>query len=192
MVLNHIVGLFSHPREEWEAIREERCSIGKCYASNVLILAAIPPICAYIGSTTSGWMIGAGASIKLEPSNALQLALSFYLLLMLAVFIIGKTIHWMAQTFDTKPELSKCIVLAAYIATPLFVSGLSGLLPIIWLNVLFGLLAFSYTVYLLFVGIPIVLKVPEERSFIFSSSVFSVGLIGLVCVMVFTALMFAY
>ena len=192
MVLNHIVGLFSHPHEEWEAIREERCSIGKCYASNVLILAAIPPICAYIGSTTSGWMIGAGASIKLESSNALQLALSFYLLLMVAVFIIGKTIHWMAQTFDTKPELSKCIVLAAYIATPLFVSGLSGLLPIIWLNVLFGLLAFSYTVYLLFVGIPIVLKVPEERSFIFSSSVFSVGLIGLVCVMVITALMFAY
>ena len=60
MLLNHVWGLFSHPNEEWETIRQERCTVGKCYVSHVAILAALPPICAYIGATQVGWQVGYG------------------------------------------------------------------------------------------------------------------------------------
>jgi len=48
MVLRHVWGLLSHPRKEWAAIREEPCTIGKCYLSHVVLLAAIPPLAAFI------------------------------------------------------------------------------------------------------------------------------------------------
>jgi hypothetical protein len=156
-----------------------------------MILAAIPPICAYIGSTAVGWKIGAGEAVKLTSDSALQIAVAFYLALMISVFIMGKAIHWMAQTFDTKPELSKCVVLAAYIATPLFVSGIAALFPILWINMLVGLAAVAYTVYLLYIGIPTVMQIPKEQGFIFSSSVLTVGLVGLICVLVITVLLWS-
>lgn len=191
MVLQHIWGLFFDPHKEWEVIREERCSIGKCYASNVMFLAAIPPVCAYIGSTTVGWKIGAGEAIKLTSDSALQIAVAFYLALIVSVFIMGKAIHWMAQTFDTKPELAKCVVLSSYIATPLFVSGIAALYPILWIDMLIGLAAVAYTVYLLYIGIPTVMQIPKEQGFIFSSSVLTVGLVGLICVLVITVLLWS-
>jgi len=42
MVLNHVWGLFFQPKKEWKSIKEERCTVGKCFCSHVLILAAIP------------------------------------------------------------------------------------------------------------------------------------------------------
>ncbi|MFO7602782.1 MAG: Yip1 family protein [Gammaproteobacteria bacterium] len=191
MVLKHVWGLFFDPHREWQVIRDERCSIGKCYASNVLILAAIPPIFAYFGSTLAGWRIGTGEAIKLTHDSALQIAFAFYLALMATVFIMGKAIHWMAQTFDAKPELAKCVVLASYIATPLFVSGIAAIYPVLWINMLIGLIAVAYTVYLLYLGIPIVMQIPKEQGFIFSTSILTVGLIGLVSILVITVLLWS-
>ena len=38
MVLNHVLGLMTDPKKEWKSIKGERCSIGKCYCSHVLIM----------------------------------------------------------------------------------------------------------------------------------------------------------
>jgi hypothetical protein len=191
MVLKHIWGLFFDPQKEWPLIRDERCSIGMCYVSNVIILAAIPPICAYIGSTSIGWKIGASEAVKLTSSSALQIAFAFYMALLAAVFIMGKAIHWMAQTFDVKPELAKCVVLASYIATPLFVSGIAALYPVLWIDMLIGLAAVAYTVYLLYTGIPTVMEIPKEQGFIFSTSILTVGMVGLVAVLAITVLLWS-
>lgn len=97
----------------------------------------------------------------------------------------------MAQTFDAKPELSKCVVLASYIAMPLFVSGITALYPVLWIDMLIGLAAMAYTVYLLYIGIPTVMNIPREQGFIFSTSVLTVGMVGLICVMVMTVLLWS-
>ena len=70
MVLQHIWGLFTNPKNEWEAIRDDECTIGKCYAAHVLILAAIPPISGFIGTTQFGWQIGAGDPVMLDMQKA--------------------------------------------------------------------------------------------------------------------------
>ena len=43
-----------------------------------------------------------------------------------------------------------------------------------------GVAAISYTVYLLYVGIPTFMSIPEDEGFMFSSSVLAVGLVVLV------------
>jgi hypothetical protein len=191
MVLNHVWGLFMQPREEWQAIRDERCSAGKCFCSHVLILAAIPVICGFIGTTQVGWEIGGREAIKLTTASALKISLVYYITILVAVFTIGKLIHWMGETYGTRPPLAQCIALAAYTATPLFLVGIMQIYPVLWLNLLVGLPALAYSVYLLYTGVPVMMEISEERGFLFSSAVLAVGLVTLVAVLAATVIMWS-
>jgi hypothetical protein len=183
MVLNHVWGLFFHPKQEWKSIKGERCSIGKCYCSHVLILAAIPAIAGYIGTTQVGWSFGGFEVHKLTTQSALQIAIVTYLTMLVAVFSLGKAIHWMGQTYGSKQTLPQAIALAAYTATPLWIMGIFFLYPILWVNMLIGLPALAYTVYLLYTGVPVMMNVTQERGFLFASAVLAVGLVMLVAVL---------
>ncbi len=192
MLLNHVWGLFSHPNEEWETIRQERCTVGKCYVSHVAILAALPPICAYIGATQVGWQVGYGEVTKLTPESALPISIAFYIALLAGVYLLGRTIHWMAQTYGAQPDLAKSVVLAAYTGTPLFLAGVIALYPLVWLNMLVGLVALGYTVYLLYTGVPIVMQISKEQGFMFSTAVLTVGMVTLVGILAVTVLLWGF
>ena len=183
MVLNHVWGLFSQPKKEWKSIKEERCTVGKCFCSHVLILAAIPAIAGYIGTTQVGWSFGGFEVHRLTTQSALQIAIITYLTMLVAVFSLGKAIHWMGQTYGSKQTLPQAIALAAYTATPLWLMGFFFLYPVLWVNMLIGLPALAYTVYLLYTGVPVMMGVSQERGFLFASAVLSVGLVMLVAVL---------
>jgi len=189
MILSHVWGLLSHPEEEWKSIRKENCTIGKCYCSHVLLLAAIPPLAGYIGTTQVGWQVVSREVQKLTPESALWMAILSYFTILVGVFFIGKMIHWMGKTYGAKQTLPQCIALAAYTATPLFLSGLMLLYPLLWLNLLIGLPVLGYTVYLLYTGVPIVMGISQERGFLFSTAVLVVGLVTLLSVLVVTVIL---
>ena len=189
MVLQHVWGLFSEPRRAWREIRDQRCTISKCYCSHVLILAALPAIAGFIGTTQVGWRIGAREVHKLTLESGLAIALLTYFTLLVAVLSIGWMIHWMGQTYGAKRPLPQCVALAAYTATPLFLVGLLWIYPVLWFDMLVALPALAYTVYLLYTGVPIMMEIPEERGFLFASAVLAVGLVALVAVLAITAIL---
>ena len=119
----------------------------------------------------------------------MQIAVLFYITMLVAVFTVGKMIHWMGQTYGSKQSLPQCIALAAYTATPLFLIGIMLLYPLLWLNLLLGLPALGYTVYLLYTGVPVMMGVPKERGFLFASAVLAVGLVMLVGVLAATVIL---
>jgi hypothetical protein len=100
------------------------------------------------------------------------------------VAVIGYAIHWMSETYGADSTITKGIVIAGLTATPLFIAGLVGFYPLLWLDLLIGVAAVSWSVYLLYLGIPIVMKIPEERGFLFSSAVIAIALVILICLMV--------
>ncbi len=187
--MGHVWGLFAHPEKEWKTIRKENCTIGRCYCSHVFLLAAIPPIAGYIGTTQVGWQILTSEVHRLTHQSALWIAILSYLTILVAVFTIGKMIHWMGQTYGARRSLPQCIALAAYTATPLFLMGVMLLYPLLWLNLLIGLVALSYSVYLLYLGVPIVMGITKERGFLFASAVLAVGLVALVAVLAATVIL---
>lgn len=189
MVLGHVWGLLSDPVREWRAIRDERCTIGKCYCSHVLLLAAIPVIAGFIGTTQVGWRVGAREPVRLTLESGLMIGAATYVTMLVAVFSIGWLIHWMGSTYGSRQPLPQCIALAAYSATPLWLIGIMWLYPVLWFNLLVGLPALAYTVYLLYTGVPIVMEIPEERGFLFSSAVLAVGLVTLVAVLAITVIL---
>ena len=189
-MIHHVLGLFTHPDQEWQQIRGEgEESIGHMYFTHTLILAAIPAVSAYIGTTQVGWQIGDRAPVMLTSDSAVWMALMSYIAMLAGVGIMGGFIHWMARTYDATPSLARCVAFATYTATPLFLGGLAALYPHLWLGMMVGLAAVCYTVYLLYVGLPVFMDVHPDEGFMFSSSVLAVGLVVLVAIMAFTVVL---
>jgi hypothetical protein len=188
-MLSHLIGILFNPSEEWKKIRDVECTIGKCYCGYVFIMAAIAPISGYFGTTMFGWEIGAREAVKLSPDSALMIAIAYYLVMLVGVFSMGLMIHWMSKTYNVDQNLSRSIRLAAYTATPLFLVGIIELLPILWLNFVFGLPALALSVRLLYTGLPIMMEIDEDRGFLFSSAILAVGMVSLIVMMVAMAIL---
>ena len=183
-MIHHVVGLFTHPDQEWRQIRvDAEESVSRLYLTHTLILAAIPVISAFIGTTQIGWMIGGRAPVMLTVNSALWMSLMSYLVMLGGVAVMATFIHWMARTYDALPSMSRCVAFATYTATPLFIGGLAALYPHMWVAMLVGTTAICYTVYLLYVGLPTFMNIDPDEGFLFSSSILAVGLVVLVAIM---------
>ena len=188
MMLN-IVGLLTDPAQGWRKIKTQREILGPLYLANILVLAAIPAVSAYIGTTQLGWTIGTLEPVRLTQASGLQMTFLTWLAMLAGVAVMGIFIHWMSRTYASTPSLNDCIVFAAYTATPLFLAGVAAIFPNLWLAMAVGTAAICYTTYLLYQGIPIFMNISQEEGFLFSSSILAVGLVVLVGMMA-TAVIF--
>jgi len=188
MILNHIWGLYTAPKKEWQTIEKRHESLMYSMV-HIFTIALIPAICGYYAAAHIGWTIGAGDPIKLTESNALFMSIAMYFGLIGGVFALAALIQWMAKTFDSNPSYIQSLELAAYTATPMFMVGIAALYPVLWFVALVGLVGVSYSIYLLYSGVPIMMNIPEDKGFIYSSSVVTCGLVLLVGIMAFSAVM---
>jgi len=192
--LSHAVGLMLHPKKEWQKISEQKQTLSGHFLGYVLILALIGPLAGFYGTTTMGWQIGAREAVKLTIESAATIAVLYYFATVFAVFGLGLLVKWMLATYcDTNhPTLAECVALAGYTATPIFLVGIVEAYPVLWLNFVIGLPALAYTVVLLYSGVPIMMKIPEERGFLMSSSLLALGLVALVSLLGLTALLWGW
>ncbi|MDC3188580.1 YIP1 family protein [Pseudoalteromonas elyakovii] len=188
MILNHLWGLYAHPLEEWQTIDNRHESL-RYSLSHILLIACIPSLMGYYSSVYLGWSIGSGEAVYLTHDSALLIAVAMYFALIAGVFALAYLAHWMAVTFGAKPTFTQTLELAAYTATPVFMSSFAAFLPELWFVVCVGLVALAYSVYLLYTGVPILMHIPEERGFIYASSVVTCGLILLVIILAATAIL---
>ncbi|MDT8894295.1 Yip1 family protein [Halomonas sp. I1] len=191
-MLTHVWGLIAHPNREWKQIKEERETLTHLYEHHVLLLAAIPVVCSYIGTTQVGWSLGGGTTIQLSYLDALGAGVVFYLVILAAVYAVGKVIRYMAKRYTNPPSQSQCIVFAGYVATPMFLSGIVAVYPLIWLCLLAGVIGLCYTAYLLYLGIPGFLNISKEEGFIVSSTTLAFGVLILEALLGLTVLLWGY
>ncbi|MBE1298793.1 MAG: DUF1282 domain-containing protein [Alteromonadaceae bacterium] len=183
MILNHLWGIYAHPKEEWRCIESRHESL-KFSLSHILLITLIPAVMSYVSATQLGWSIGVGDRIYMSHAEALIMAVSIYLVLIGGIFAMMYMVHYMAKDYDSDPDYTQSLELAAYTATPLFMSGLAAFYPELWFFSVIAMMALGYSIYLLYVGTPIIMKIPEERGFFYASSVATAGLILLVASMI--------
>ena len=192
MVLNHVWGIFSHPDDEWETIRSEPNTLGRHYISHALLLAAIPAISAFIGTTAVGWTVGSSDTLyKLTAESAAFLCALFYGAMVVGIVILGKFIDFLSETYQEEDHTPRGIALATYTTTPLFLCGLVALYPVLWLDMIIGLVAIAYAVYLLYEGVPILMSIPKDKGFVFASAIITVGLVMFVGLLAITVIVWA-
>ena len=192
MYFGHIAGILKDPKNEWALIEEEHYSAKTVFLTQISILAAIPAIALYIGVTQVGWSVAGQEPVRLASASALGSAVLFYFAMWGAVAFIATCMHWMEKTYGGEVSLDECLVLTTVTATPLFLSGISFLLPILWLNVAVAGAALVYSVYLLYSGTSRVMKIDEDRAFMFASSVLTVALCTLVGMLAASVIAWSY
>ncbi len=191
MILNHLWGLYAHPREEWQTIEQRHESLSYSL-SHILLVALIPALCTYYSAAHLGWSIGVGDPILLTERSAAIVSVGMYFGLIAGVLGLAYLVQWMAVTFDSKPSFTQALELAAYTATPLFMVGFAALYPVLWFVMLVGLVGLSYSVYLLYAGVPIIMNIEEEKGFIYASSVVTCGLVLLVTLMAASVIVWSF
>lgn len=193
-MIQHTIGLLLQPREQWRKIADLPENSQNMLVLYPFIFAIFPAVAWYWGTSRVGWTVGSyNEVIRMTAESALQINILFYCVMVASVAIIGYFIHWMSDTYGAaNSTIAKGIMIAGLTATPLFVTGLVGFYPLLWLDLLIGVVAVSWAVYLMYLGIPIVMDIPQERGFLFSSAILAIALVILVSIMVVSILAWDY
>jgi len=133
------------------------------FLSYVAILAAIPAVCGLIG-----WVL-VGAPL----STAILIMLLWYVLNFVAAYLGAMIIDARAPTFEGEKSLENALKLATYSATPIWLAGIFLLIPGLNFLLILGLYGF----YLLRVGLPMLMKVPNDKALPYAAIVTACALI---------------
>ncbi len=169
-ILSRAWGLLSEPKKEWEQIRAEATTVPHILVGYVAPLALIPPVCGIIG----GYVFG-DAALR-EPLGAVVVsAFATWLVTIALVYALGFIVNAAAANFDALPDELAAQKLAAYSLTPAFLSGVFSLWPPLWWLSLFALAAM---VFLIYRGLPILMKAPEDRALAYAATVTVASLVA--------------
>lgn len=173
MLVQRVKSILLQPREEWPVIEGESTSITDIYKSHVLPLAAIGPVSAFIHAVLFG---NSFFGITHRPSflSALTSAVVSYIFTLIGVFLIALVIDFLATRFGGVANRNNAFKLAAYSATAAWVAGIFQLVPGLGMLTLLGL----YGLYLFYVGVPVMMKAPQDKALIYTVAVVVVGAIG--------------
>ena len=89
MSLLHAFGLLARPKAEWAAIHDRRYGVTRSLLAHTAIFALIPAVAGYVGTTQTGWQIGAGNVVRLTEESALRIAVLYYLAMLAATLLRG-------------------------------------------------------------------------------------------------------
>lgn len=184
-MIQHTFGLLVKPSAQWRTVANLPDSSFRTLLLYPCLFALLPAVAWFYGTSQVGWTVGEGNEvIKLTTQSARQITVLFYVTMLASVAIIGYFVHWMSDTYGAASTLTKGIVITGLTCTPLFLAGLVGFYPLLWIDLLIGVVAISWSVYLLYLGIPIVMDIPEERGFLFASAIVGVAMVIFICIMV--------
>ena len=188
-MIHKAIGLLFQPRKQWQAVATMTEAQLRPYVAYPALLTLLPAVAWYFGTTRVGWQVGEGDITRLTADSALMIAILYYFAQIIAIWVVGYFIHWMAATYDADSNFIKGVVVAGFAATPILVAGVVGFYPLFTFDMLIGIAAVSYAVYLLYSGIPLAMKIPQERGFLFASAIVAVALVGLIVLMSVTVIL---
>lgn len=191
-MFGHMFGMMFHPQSEWNKIASLSDREIKKLLPFPIVMALLPAIAFYIGTTETGWKVLGDSVTRITPESAIPISVLFYAAIMGAVVYIGWMVHWMSSTYDGQSFTIKGIVLMGYACTPIFLAGLFALYPIWWLDMLLATAACGYAIRLVYLGVPAMMNIPEDRGFLYASAVFMVALVYVVVVLVATTILWEY
>ncbi|WP_447728690.1 Yip1 family protein [Sphingomonas koreensis] len=147
------------PKEEWERIDPEPATVSGLMTGWVVPLAAIGPVAGLIGGLVFGYG-GFGITYRPSITAALTGAVLGFVLTVLCAFLLAKIIDALAPSFGGQKNSVQAMKVAAYSGTAAYLAGIFQLIPALWILGILGL----YSFYLLYLGLPRLMKAPEDKA----------------------------
>jgi Yip1 domain len=147
------------PKEEWERIDAEPATVGGLMTGWVVPLAAIGPVAGLIGGLVFGYG-GFGITIRPSVMGAVTTAVIGYVLALVSAFLLAKIIDALAPSFGGQKNPVQAMKVAAYSGTASYLAGIFQIVPALMILGILGL----YSLYLLYLGLPRLMKAPQDRA----------------------------
>ena len=152
--------LLLEPKEEWPRIDSEATTPKDIFTSYVMILAAIPAIAYAIMMIL--FMPRLPGVFGFSLPSVLAGVVVQYLLGLAGVYVMGLIIDALAPSFGGTKDSLKALKVAAYFPTALWVACAALVIPVVGLLVV--LVGFAYSLYLLYLGLPVLMKNPPDKT----------------------------
>ncbi len=160
-LMDRAKNILLQPTKEWPVIDTEQASIAGLYTGYIIPLAAIGPLASLIGWSVFGLRLPFVGSMKIPMSFGIRNAVIVYVLGLVGVFVLGLIIDALAPTFAGQKNQIQALKVAAYSYTAAWVGGIFNLIPSL---AIIGLLISFYSLYLLYLGLPVLMKAPQEKA----------------------------
>jgi Yip1 domain len=147
-----VINILIAPNTEWRVIAAESAIAGDIFYHYVLVLAAVPPICALIGFSLFG---------RISFGVGLLAMIVQYMLALGAVFFVVVVAQYLSPKYAGRDDFIQAAKLVVYSHTASWVGGVFLLIP----PLAFVSIAFAvYGLYLLYAGCSAVMAVPPEHA----------------------------
>jgi Yip1 domain len=170
--------LILQPAAEWDKIAGETHTVQGLYTGWIMILAAIGPVAAFIGHSVIG-MGAFGISYRVPVLHGLALMIASYAMSLGMVYVFALVIDALAPSFDGTKDFAQAFKVAAFAPTAAWLASAFTILSILGL----------YSLYLLWVGLPKLMKVPDAKAALYTVVVILVGLVIALVIGTLTAFM---
>jgi hypothetical protein len=152
-LVERVKAIMLSPSSEWLMIEKEPSTLTGLLLRYVAILAAIPEVAHLIGQSLIG-------TVHTPIVSNLLRAIIVYLVTFAMVYIIAGVIDLLAPRFGGRKNFPNAVKLSVYSHTPLWLAGIFLLIPGLNFLVILGLYGF----YLLWVGLPLLMRVKKEQA----------------------------
>lgn len=176
--------LLLKPKDEWPVIAAETHSVQELYTKYVMILAAIPAVAGFIGFSFIG-VSGFGYSYRIPIATGLAQMVLQYLLALGGVYVMALIIDALAPSFLGDKSFPQALKVAAFFPTASWVAGIFYVIPALGILAILGGL---YSLYLLYLGLPLLMNVPDEKAVPYTIVVVIVTIILIVVIAVVSSL----
>jgi hypothetical protein len=168
-LIERIKNILLTPKTEWPVVEAEPTSIAQLYTRYVMPLAAFAAIMSFIRMSLVGISTPFGDAFRTPIVSGLIYALVSFGAGLLGLFLVGLIINGLAPTFSGERNQRQALKTAAYAFTPAWLSSVLGLLPA--LATLLELAAGIYGIYLLYLGLPQLMRSSREKAFGYTAAV---------------------
>ncbi|HMZ85324.1 MAG TPA: Yip1 family protein [Giesbergeria sp.] len=183
-LLQRVLDILMRPRETWLQINAEDGNPGRIYLGYLVFLAAIPAVAGFIGYSLIG--VGAfGISVRVPVVQGLVSMVVGYVLSLAMVYVLALIANMLAPRFQAQQDMGSAFKLVAYASTAGMLGGVFSILPSL---AMLGLLAALYSVYLLYTGIPVLMKAPQEKAVGYTAALVVCGILAGIVVGLATSL----
>jgi hypothetical protein len=158
--INSAISLVRNPASYINENKDAPATVRGIMVNYVAVLAAIPFIATLVGYL---WYYSLFIPFGFEGSfiaYAFLYAILFYILDIIAVYVVALVIGFLAPTFGSSTDKIKALKLSAFIFTPAFLIGILNIIPFLGILEILGIL---YGLYILYLGLPILMGTPKDR-----------------------------
>ena len=150
------------PGGTWRAVDAEPAEIGDIYLGYVIPLAAVPPLAGFLGIYIFGGIQIGSIGVKPSLTGAAVEAVAGYGLTLVLAYVLALVIDVLAPLFGGRADRTRAFKLVAYSGTGLWLAGLLALYPALGFPA--ALLGGLYSLYLLYIGLPRLMRIEEGRA----------------------------